>query len=55
MNTVFEEGMIVYLKVAYRGHRAARLIRREQYRWLVELCGNGLELEFYEDEFEFEK
>ena len=47
-----EPGMIVYLKVPYRGHRAVELIEKVQYRWLVQLWGNGQELEFYEDEFE---
>ena len=44
--------MIVYLKKPYRGYRAVRLIERTQNKWLVEICGSGLELEFYEDEFE---
>ena len=46
------EGMIVELKQPYRGYKAVRLIERTQNKWLVEICGSGLELEFYEDEFE---
>ena len=46
------EGMLVYLKVPYRGYRAAILIEKLQYKWLVEFCGLGLQIEVYEDELD---
>ena len=50
----FEVGMVVYLKKPYLGYKAVRLLKREPYKWLVEIIPSGLEVEFYEDEFDFE-
>ena len=50
----FEVGMEVYLKKPYFGYQAVRLLKREPYKWLVEIVSSGLEVEFYEDEFELE-
>ena len=35
----------------YRGYSAIALVERLQYPWLVRICGSGLELEVYEDDF----
>ena len=48
----FEAGKTVYLKQPYRGYRAVVLIEKVEYKWLVEVAGAGMRLEFYEDEFE---
>jgi len=47
-----EANMSVYLKQPYRGYRAVVLIEKIENKWLVEVAGSGLQLEFYEDEFE---
>jgi hypothetical protein len=39
------------LKVPYLGYRNILLIERAGYKWLVEICGSGLQIEVYEDEF----
>jgi hypothetical protein len=46
-------GMSVYLKQPYKGYRVVVLIEKCHYKWLVEVAGSGLQLEFYEDEFEY--
>ena len=51
----FKAGMTVYLLVPFKGSRAVTLIEKTHYRWLVEICGSGYQLEVYEDEFELEK
>ncbi|MDL2228307.1 hypothetical protein LJC25_01990 [Bacteroidales bacterium OttesenSCG-928-K03] len=35
----------------YKGYRNIELIERIGYKWLVRICGSGLEIEVYEDEF----
>lgn len=45
-------GKTATLKVAYRGYRRVEIIERSGYKWVVEVCGSGLRLEVYEDEFE---
>lgn len=35
----------------YKGYRNIELIKRLPYTWLVRICGSGLELEVYGDEF----
>jgi len=38
----------------YQGYRNIELIRKVSYKWLVRICGSGLEIEVYEDEFELD-
>ncbi len=45
------EGKYATLKVPYLGYRNIQLICKEEYKWLVELCGSGKIIEVYEDEF----
>jgi hypothetical protein len=47
-----QAGMTAYLKTPYRGYTAIVLIEKRHYVWLVEICGAGLQIELYEDEFE---
>jgi hypothetical protein len=35
----------------YKGYKNIELIERIGYKWLVRICGSGLEIEVYEDEF----
>ena len=35
----------------YKGYTNIELIEKIEYKWLVRICGSGLELEVYEDEF----
>lgn len=35
----------------YKGYHNIELIKCLPYTWLVRICGSGLELEVYEDEF----
>ena len=39
------------LIVPYMGYRNIKLVEKRAYKWLVRICGSGLELEVYEDEF----
>jgi len=39
------------LKSPYQGYRNIILIEKVQYKWLVEICGSGKQIEVYEDEF----
>ncbi|MDL2262967.1 hypothetical protein LJC11_05660 [Bacteroidales bacterium OttesenSCG-928-I21] len=39
------------LKVPYKGYRNIELIEQTGYKWLVLICGSGLAIEIYEDEF----
>jgi hypothetical protein len=39
------------LKTPCSGYRDIRLIEKTEYKWLVELCGNGKRIEVQEDEF----
>ena len=41
-------------KQPYLGYRAAVLIGKNHYKWLVEMVGSGKQIEVYEDEFEIE-
>ena len=45
------EGKHATLKTPYLGCRNIVLIERLGYRWLVEICGSGKQIEVYEDEF----
>jgi hypothetical protein len=38
----------------YNGYRNIELIEKIGYKWLVRICGCGLEIEVYEDEFEID-
>jgi len=35
----------------YKGYRNIILIEKIGHKWLVEICGSGLQIEVYEDEF----
>jgi hypothetical protein len=52
--TEYYAGQTVYLKEPYRGYRAVYLVEKYHYKWLVRFVDSGLEMEFYEDEFELE-
>jgi hypothetical protein len=39
------------LKRPYMGYRNIVLIEKTGYKWLVEICGSGKQIEVYEDEF----
>lgn len=39
---------------AYNGYRRIQLIEKIGYKWLVEICGSGKQIEVYEDEFELD-
>ncbi len=45
------EGKQATLKTPYNGRRNVILIEKVGYKWLVELCGSGKQIEVYEDEF----
>ncbi len=45
------EGRFATLKIPYLGDRRIRLIEKNEYKWLVEICGSGRQIEVYEDEF----
>ena len=47
-------GIMATLITPYRGYRNIELLRRVGNRWLVRICGSGLEIEVYEDEFELD-
>jgi len=46
-----EDGRMATLREPYRGYFRIRLIAKSGYKWLVEVCGSGKQLEVYEDEF----
>ncbi len=35
------EGRFATLKIPYLGDRRIRLIEKNEYKWLVEICGSG--------------
>ena len=45
------EGKYATLKMPYRGYTRIRIVEKECYKWIVEICGSGKELEVYDDEF----
>lgn len=44
-------GTSATLLIPYKGYRNIVLLRRTGSKWLVRICGSGLEIEVYEDEF----
>ena len=48
----FKEGLLVELLTPYKGYRNARLVEEVGHKWLIYICGSGLELEVYPDEVE---
>ena len=44
-------GKLATLKVPYRGYTRIEIIEKVEYKWLVEICGSGLTIEVYDDEF----
>ncbi|WP_182423866.1 hypothetical protein [Bacteroides fragilis] len=53
-NITPEPGQYANLLIPYKGYRRIELIEQIEHKWLVRVCGSGLELEYYEDEFEVE-
>ena len=39
------EGRFANLKIPYLGDRRIRLIEKNEYKWLVEICGSGKQIE----------
>ena len=35
----------------YRGYSNIELLEKQGYQWLARICGNGEEIQVYEDEF----
>ena len=54
-NTEQREGKFATLHTPYLGYYRIQIICRSGYKWLVEICGSGVQEEFYEDEFEIEE
>jgi hypothetical protein len=46
-----EAGITATLINPYKGYRNIELIRRVGNKWLAQICGSGLEIEVYENEF----
>ncbi len=44
-------GDVATLQKPYLGYRRIELVERYGCRWLVRICGSGLEICVYEDEF----
>jgi hypothetical protein len=44
-------GIEATLVTPYRGYRNIKLVCKIGYKWLVRICGSGLEIEVYDDEF----
>lgn len=49
-----EDGRTATLIVPFKGYRNIQLIRKIEYKWLIRICGSGLEMPVYEDEFELD-
>lgn len=45
-------GQTATLVIPFKGYRNIELIEKAGNMWLVEICGSGLRLYIYEDEFE---
>lgn len=48
-------GQTATLKEPYKGYTRIRIQRRSGYKWIVEICNSGLEIEVWEDEFELDE
>jgi hypothetical protein len=46
-----EVGITATLINPYKGYSNIKLVRQVGCKWLVRICGSGLEIEVYEDEF----
>jgi hypothetical protein len=46
-----EERISATLITPYKGYRNIELIQRVGNKWLAQICGSGLEIEVYDDEF----
>jgi hypothetical protein len=46
-----KEGIPATLVVPYKGYYNIELIKQVGCKWLVRICGSGLEIEVYDDEF----
>jgi hypothetical protein len=46
-----EIGISATLIKPWKGYHNIELLRRVGYKWLVRICGSGLEIEVYENEF----
>lgn len=49
-----EDGRLATLKQPWKGYSRIRLVRQAGYKWIVEICGSGAQLEVYEDEFDLD-
>lgn len=49
-----EDGRTATLNEPYKGYWNIELIEKVGYKWRVRICGNGLEIEVYEDEFKLD-
>ncbi|GHV00881.1 hypothetical protein FACS1894159_07660 [Bacteroidia bacterium] len=47
-------GKTATLNTPWRGYTRIRLIKKNGYRWLVEICGSGAQLEVCQDELVIE-
>jgi hypothetical protein len=45
------KGKQATLNTPYLGYTQIELIEKIQYKWLVEICGSGKQIEVYPDEF----
>lgn len=50
-----EDGRTATLHVPYLGYRNIELIRMYGNKWQVRICGNGKEIEVYEEEFNIDE
>ncbi|GAB6013646.1 hypothetical protein [Viscerimonas tarda] len=46
-----DERISATLIILYRGYRNIELLKRIGNKWLAQICGSGLEIEVYDDEF----
>jgi hypothetical protein len=46
-----EVGISATLIIPYKGYRNIELLKRIGVKWLARICGSGLEIEVYDDEF----
>lgn len=49
-----ELGIFATLYTPYRGYRNIELMYRVGCKWMVRICGSGLEIDVYDDEFKLD-
>ncbi len=47
-------GKLATLKEPYNGYTRIEITEKVEYKWLVEICGTGKQIEVYRDEFELD-